>query len=73
MRRSHELLAQLPFQTHRPELTHVRQVVSTLRATLDRVGVPGGGSVGPDAVIHAREGQGYRVTWRVRRLGATSR
>ncbi|HVK84922.1 MAG TPA: FHA domain-containing protein [Kofleriaceae bacterium] len=70
---SHELLAQLPFQTHRPELTHVRQVVSTLRATLERVGVPGGGSVGTDALIQAREGQGYRVTWRVRRLGTAAR
>lgn len=65
--RSHELLARLPFQTTRPEATHVRQVVSTLRAALERVGVPGGRDAGPDGIIHASERLGYRLTWSVRR------
>lgn len=70
---SRELLAKLPFHTPRPELTHVRQVVSTLRATLGRAEIPGGGSAGADALILAEEGQGYRVTWRVRKLDAAAR
>ncbi|HLU67663.1 MAG TPA: FHA domain-containing protein [Kofleriaceae bacterium] len=65
---SHELLMRLPFQTPRPEPNHVRQVVSTLRAALGRAGVPGGGSAGPDGLIHAADGAGYRLTWTVCRM-----
>ncbi len=67
---THELVARLPFQTARPEPNHVRQVVSTLRATLHRAGVPGGDRADTGGVIYASEGLGYRVTWEVSRLGA---
>lgn len=67
---THELLAALPFHTSRPEPNHVRQVVSTLRASLERAGVPRATSAGTDGVIHATERLGYRLTWEVRRLRA---
>lgn len=70
---SHELLTSLPFQTDQPAPNHVRQVVKTLRVALDRAGVPGGGAVGPDGVIHACDGTGYRVTWQVRRTSSAPR
>lgn len=62
---SHELAATLPFQSSAPAPNHVRQVVATLRATLDRAGLPGAASVGDDAMIEAREGLGYRLTCKV--------
>lgn len=65
---THELLTSLPFNTPHPEPNHVRQVVASLRATLERAGVPGGGAASAQGVIHATEGLGYRVTWQVSRV-----
>jgi DNA-binding winged helix-turn-helix (wHTH) protein len=55
---SHELVDTLPFQSGSPTPNHVRQVVSTLRTTLERAGLA-------SAMIEGREGLGYRITWRV--------
>jgi hypothetical protein len=62
---SHELAATLPFQSAAPTPNHVRQVVSTLRATLERAGLVHAARVGDGAMIEAREGLGYRLTWKV--------
>jgi hypothetical protein len=70
---SHELVATLPFQSGSPSPNHVRQVVATLRASLGRAGLTGGGSSEGDAVIQAAEGLGYRVAWTVVPLEPESR
>jgi hypothetical protein len=66
---SRELADSLPFQTTRPEPNHVRQVVSTARATLARAGVADATATDGNGVIQAVEGLGYCVTWAVERVG----
>jgi hypothetical protein len=61
---SHELAATLPFQSPAPAPNHVRQVVATLRTTLERA------ELARAALVEAREGLGYRITWKVEPLGA---